>query len=71
MADGGPSFIVDYPLRIAYTGCVILVLSGYLLCAAISFYRPQCLIGWSILWYPRLAKVSRCATVTEPVLATD
>jgi sulfonate transport system permease protein len=58
-SQSGLGVIMEYALRFAYTGRVILVSFVYLLYAALSFYLVQWLTGWAIRWHPSQAKGSR------------
>lgn len=58
-AQNGLGVIMEYALRFAYTGRVILVSMVYLLYAAISFYFLQWLTGWAIHWHPSQADRGR------------
>ncbi|MDA8289864.1 MAG: ABC transporter permease subunit [Actinomycetota bacterium] len=58
-AQSGLGVIMEYALRFAYTGRVILVSFVYLVYAAASFYAVQWLTGWAIRWHPSQAKARR------------
>jgi len=55
-AQSGLGVIMEYALRLAYTGRVMLVSFVYLLYAAVSFYLVQWLTGWAIRWHPSQSK---------------